>query len=47
MTLFGIEIREDLHLAGKVNAKYKTVFDGLTQAKRSAVALYFLAHKSQ
>ena len=47
MKLFSADIEEGLHLADKVNAKYKPVFDKLLPNRRAALAWYFLPHKSK
>lgn len=45
--LFQIGTEQALEIAERVNTKYKPVFDKLPSARRAAVALYFLPHKSQ
>jgi len=46
MRLFGIDIKEGLDIAERVNAKYKPAFDKFPPAQRAALAWYFLPHKS-
>jgi DNA repair photolyase len=46
MELFGLNIEDGLELAGKVDPKYRPVFEVLLPEHRAALAWYFLPHRS-
>lgn len=47
MKLFAIDIDYGVELAGRVDLKYKSVFDKFGAEQRAAMAYYFLPHKSK
>lgn len=47
MGLFGIDIEKGLALAGRVDARYRPVFDKFSPADRAGVGFYFLPHNSR